>query len=144
MLYITLMCIAYIIGIIWGLFLTKVGYSPFIFIIIAILFIFKKNPKVDKNQISKIILLCALILIGLLNCRVRFNRFENNYQNKSIVRFSGYIDRKMSDTKFIFVNEYNHKFIVYKLNNNELEEDMMINISGSFVMPSHARNHNRI
>jgi len=144
MLYITLMCIAYILGIIWGLFLTKVGYSPFSFLIIAILYFFKMNPQFNSPKAIKCILLIGLLVIGFFNCLGKINKFENEFQNKSVINCSGYIDRKLSNNKFIFVNEYNQKFIVFKTNDSEINEDLKVNLLGRFLKPSHARNHNRI
>ncbi len=144
MLYITLLCIAYILGIIWGLFLTKVGYSPFILLMFAILVFFKKNPHVSRYEISKFILLILCVVLGFISLTISFKKYDNMYNNKTKIVFSGYIERKISDTKYIFINEDKNKFIIYTSNYENLVEDIKIELVGSFLKPSHARNHNRI
>ena len=148
MLYITLVCIAYILGILWGLFLTKVGYSPFILLIFAILVYFMKYPQFNKRNAIKYFCLLLIVVAGLINTRIKINDFENKFVNKSQYSFTGYIERKISNgpryDKYLFKSDDKEKFIIYILNNYEIKEDNRVSFKSSFQKPSHARNHGRL
>ena len=78
MLYSIVICVAYIIGILMGLYLDfKLSIVSF-FLFISILFIM--NVKIEK-----IIIIMVCIIVGLININFRNNDFENKYARRCIL-----------------------------------------------------------
>ena len=88
MLYSLLVCIAYILGIIWGLAYKIVGLVPIFFIIVCLIYIIK-NKK--YNYLSLIL----IFIFGFSYLTLKNNYFISKYSN-STIRGTGEIKRVIS------------------------------------------------
>lgn len=81
MLYSVMICIAYIIGIIWGLYL-----DLYLGIVLFFIFIGCARFLSKKTILKKIMLLGILLFImGVLNSSYRINKFETKYVSRQFL-----------------------------------------------------------
>lgn len=91
MLYSVIICIAYVIGILWGLYLNFSLSIVLIFLLICVnlsLKYFFNISFIKSNEISifKIIFIIIFsFIIGELNVKFRVNNFENKYSNRRFI-----------------------------------------------------------
>lgn len=78
MLYSVIICIAYIIGIIWGLYLDFYLSIVSFFLFICVGLMFLKERKI-------LILISACFIIGMININYRRNDFENKYTARCLL-----------------------------------------------------------
>ena len=85
MLYAIIICIAYIIGIIWGLYLElHLGIVSF-FLFICFIIVLSKNKLLNFNSGKILILILVCFLIGLINTKIRLYDFEYKYSPRYIL-----------------------------------------------------------
>lgn len=147
MLYSVIICIAYIIGIIWGLYLDfYLSVVPFFLIIcvslITILVLNKTALKTKMIRNLSIIILVSFLL-GFANISVKNERFTNKY-NEGNLNFKGEIINLVEEgdyyNKYIFKNDIGDKFLLYINKEFEIEETAMIEFTGKLELPSKQRN----
>ena len=80
MLHIVLICLAYIVGIIWGLYLSLNLGIVFFCLNLCIYFIFKKN--LFKKAV--IITILIVFLFGMFYSYYRFENYQNKYSVEEI------------------------------------------------------------
>lgn len=132
MLPIMLVCIAYILGIIVGLYFYCI--APFCIVMYMLL----------KRKSKKLIIICCFIfLFGLIYCKFTINKFDTKYLNGSfndeIIIISDLIEKERVDS-FICKNKIGDKFILYVSKNSGLEYGMKITAIGEFELPQLNRN----
>lgn len=134
------MTLAYIIGILWGLYLElNVLIITSIFLCVFLL-MFKKNFK------TQFIILCVICISGCLYTIATVERYDNRYINKQYMDLHIVITSK--GVKQEYTNKYNcksktgDKFIVYFKNNidEQFEIGDYLNVKGEFSLPDLARN----
>ena len=142
MLYSVFSCIAYILGIVWELNLRFVGLVPiFLFLIVCMLIkiIFRRNIK------AFLFVLIIFFLLGFFNTYIKEFKFKNTY-NEGLVYMQGEVTKLLSYgsayNKYLFKDEYNHKFLLFVSNKIALNKNTVIFIKGNLEFPTDARNFN--
>ena len=141
MLYSVYCCIAYILGIIWGLNLQHVGLIPF-FILIICMLVYKIKKKLLSNNII-IVLVTIFFLVGFLNCLFRYYLFSNKYKDEHI-NGKGEILQLLKEgdyyNKYLFRLDNKDKMVLYIPNSIKIDLNSVIIFDGRFYMPEEARN----
>ena len=151
MIYSLYFCIAYILGILWGLNLSKVGLIPiFLCVLVYMLIQFLKlnnNESINSKCIilnnNTLLILIILILLGLSNTVLRLYIFNSKYDDE-VNSFKGEIlrcvDKRGYSTKYLLKLFNGDKVLVYINKEIKLEENQVISFSGEFKKPKGARN----
>lgn len=85
MLYAVVICIAYIIGIIWGLYLELYLSIVSFFLFICFVIVLSKNKLLKFNNERIFILILVCFYIGLINTKIRLYDFEYKYSPRDIL-----------------------------------------------------------
>lgn len=85
MLYSIITCIAYIIGIIEGLYLNLTLSMVSFFLFICIYFFIKQNNNFKIFNSYIFIIIIISFLVGLFYTKLSLNNFENKYQSRSFL-----------------------------------------------------------
>ncbi len=139
MLFSMLCCIAYILGIIWGLNLQYVGLIPFLFILLGCILYFNSNYKKDL----RIIICFVFVMVGVFNTMLKQDIFDNKY-TEGIYYGKGKILELLSNdsyyNKYLFKLDNGDKMLLYIVNDLIIEENTIIDFSAQYKKPSVQRN----
>ncbi len=153
MLYISFICIAYILGILWGLNLNILSLAPiFLFIIICMLFKIITNyynNNLITNNITKyfnykiILAFLISILLGLTNTYYKESTFKNKY-NEGLIEDIGEIIEIKSKAdyynKYLIKLKNGDKMLFYYHGDEDIKLNSIINFKGKYKAPLGIRN----
>ena len=144
MLYSVYFCIAYIIGILWGLNFKFLSLAPFYFLICIMLVIFIIKDYLSLKKYFKLIIFSLVfMIIGVSLTYIKFEKMTTKYSNGTII-CSGTIEKFLSKgsyyNKYIFKNSNQDKMLIYIPNNINVSIDDVTSIKGDFEIPAGQRN----
>lgn len=138
MLYIVLICLALVVGVIWGLYLSvNLGIALFV-ILLCISVMFKNN-----SYFKILIIGLVIFLFGNLYGYLRINNFKNKYDDGDKIfeaKILSMIGEKEYYNSYICKNESNDKMIIYIPKNIEIMIGETIHFNGEFEKPTGKRN----
>ena len=138
MLYRISICIAYILGELWGLNLSDLSLAP-IFLIIIICMLLVLTKQFNK----KIIVLVAVIIFGVTNTYIKYLNYSNKY-NESIIEDYGKVIRLISRgeyyDKYLLKLNNGDKMLFYYHSNDVIPNNSIISFKGNFEVPTTKRN----
>ena len=148
-------CIAYTLGILWGLYLDiylgVVSFFIFLCIFLAIKFYEEaKNSrfrwiyqKIDKKKFNICLIFAICFLFGMFYTNIRKKDFENSYET-GLCYMQGEVLQKLEEgnyyNKYSFCNKDGKKFLLYISNDYKIEDNSVISFSGEFEKPAVQRN----
>ena len=138
MLYAVGVCIAYVMGILWGLYLKRIALGVVFFclllLICCILTRFRKGIY---------FLMCASFLFGIIYINIRKEDFETRYIEGDI-RLKGEILQKLEDgdyyNEYLFQDDDNKKFLLYIPKEIFIEENTVVFLNSEYEKPNIQRN----
>jgi predicted membrane metal-binding protein len=140
--YSVLICIALVLGILWGLY--NLYIAPF-FLLLTIILLYLTKSKF-KNIKRVIITFSVFFVVAVAYMSYKNSIFETKYQNNSIIEDTGILLDLLSSgdyyNKYIFQNSYNDRYIIYIPNIINVNPMDVVSIKGTFEKPSKARNVN--
>ena len=139
--HIVFICVAYILGIIVGLY--NIYIAPFFLLVIICI------PQVFKSRINLatniIIVILVFYILGCVSSFAKHFTFKNKYED-GWIHDSGIIIQLVSSedyyNKYLIKNQSNDKFIIYILKDIIIQEMDIIEFYGEFEKPSASRNNN--
>lgn len=132
MLPIVLISLAYVLGIIGGLY--NICIALFCLIICLVLI---------KNKRNIIIISCIFFICGFFLTKLRLNNYDNKYTSGTInveAKVISSVIEKENVNSYIIKNKYGDKFILYVDKNKNIEYGTKIVLNGSFELPALSRN----
>ena len=131
-------CIAYIIGIIVGLYSLYIALLFFVFTMIVVI-INRFYKVLNKNLF---ITLCAFFIIGIVlsnyKMQVLQNKYSGTFNDSAIV--TEFLESGDYYNKYLIINSNNDKFILYAKHTFKINERDLIEFKGEFKRPQTARN----
>lgn len=132
MIPIMLYCLAYVLGILWGLYTECMA----LFCLILCFLIMKQKWKV--------IVICIIVFI-LAGCYTRFkiSMYDNKYNDGDIIinaKIISDVIEKENTNSYILKSDSNDKFIMYVDKEKELKYGMKIIVEGEYDLPDTSRN----
>lgn len=140
MLSLNVITLAYIIGILWGL------YLEFNTLIITSIFLFVLWLMFAKKFHLKVTFFCIVCIIGCLYTNINLSKYDEKYLDKSelnlIVTVISQVTEKEYTYKYNCKDEDGNKFILYFKKNivERFEVGDKLKIIGEFNLPDTARN----
>ena len=139
MLHIVLICLAYIVGIIWGLYLSLNLGVVFFCLNMCTCFLFRKHL---YNK-AIIIFLLIIFIFGMLYSNFKLEDYQNKYCNGEVNTTLKIVSfNKTTEYYSIYIckNENGDKFLVYFPNEIEIEIGQSFSAKAMFEKPTGKRN----
>ena len=140
MIHIVLICLAYVVGIIWGLYLDIILGIAFLCLNICLYIILKFEKYIKKEM------LCLLFLsffIGMIYSNVKIENFNSKYIDGNMevrLKILSLNSEKEYYNTYIVKNMENDKFLLYVPNEMKIDICNEIYVKGIFEKPDKARN----
>lgn len=139
MIHIVLICLAYIVGIIWGLYLSLNLGIVFFCLNICVCFLFKKY--LYKKMFF--IILLIIFLLGLFYSKFKLEDYQNKYNGGEInttIKILSLNKNTEYYLAYICKNENADKFIIYFPKEMDIEIGQVFYVNASFEKPTEMRN----
>lgn len=140
MIHIVLICIAYVVGIIGGLYLSLDLGIAFLCLNISIIFIVKKYINLGKNIILSMLIILAF---GFLYSNLKLEYFQNKYDEAEVEIIIKIVDFKKQteySTQYLCKNEVGEKFLIYLPNEINADLGDVFYVKANFEKPAIKRN----
>lgn len=140
MIHIVLICLAYIMGIIWGLYL-DLNLGIAFFVLIVCVYIFLKKYIIINLKIFAIIM--AFFTFGMIYASIRLEDFKSKYVEgdiNTIIKIIKLDSKKEKYSTYICKNEFQDNFLVYVSNEIQINIGDELYVRGLFEKPEGVRN----
>lgn len=140
MIHIVLICLAYIMGIIWGLYL-DVNLGIAFFVLIVCVYIFLKKYIIINLRIFAIIM--VFFIFGMFYASIRYEAFNSKYiegDMNTIIKILKLDSKKEQYSTYICKNEFQDKFLIYVSNEIRINIGDKFYVKGLFEKPEGMRN----